>query len=184
MLTARAEYRLRLRADNAVTRLGAAALESGAVGPERCVAIEQRLTATAEVADLMARSVPAKMVGGVGGPQTLSDWTRQLDLSAEALVSAVPALQNFDGDVVAEAQDDARYAPYLERQAAEVARIKGDAALGLGRIADYRSVGGLSTEMVQRLEAAQPRDLAAASRIRGITPAALSAILVAARRAA
>jgi tRNA uridine 5-carboxymethylaminomethyl modification enzyme len=87
-------------------------------------------------------------------------------------------------DVITEALDDARYAPYLERQRTEVKRLRAEANTHLGAIASYRAIGGLSNEMVERLEAARPADLAAASRIRGITPAALAAILVAAQRRA
>ena len=172
MLTARAEYRLRLRADNAATRLGAAAIASGAVGEERRAFIEGRLEQLAKVhAALDVRT------SGV----TLAGRVRQGEDVTGALMFHV---EHLPPDVIAEAIDDARYAPYLERQRAEVARLKADADTALDRIQSYRSIGGLSNEMVELLEAARPADLAAASRIRGITPAALAAILVAAQRRA
>jgi tRNA uridine 5-carboxymethylaminomethyl modification enzyme len=90
----------------------------------------------------------------------------------------------IDDSVLSEVIDDARYAPYLERQRIEVERVRAEAATTLDRIHSYRAIGGLSNEMVERLEAARPADLAAAGRIRGITPAALAAILVAAQRRA
>jgi tRNA uridine 5-carboxymethylaminomethyl modification enzyme len=172
MLTARAEYRLRLRADNAATRLGLAAIASGAVGEERRAHIERRLDQLARVHEVLERRV-----SGV----TLADRARQgEDVTADIMFH----VEHSPADVVAEALDDARYAPYLERQRAEVARLKAEANTALDGIASYRAIGGLSNEMVERLEAARPADLAAASRIRGITPAALAAILVAAQRRA
>ena len=172
MLTARAEYRLRLRADNAATRLGAAAIASGAVGQTRRRQIETRLAHLEGI-----HAVLDRRIAGV----TLADRVRQGDdVEAEVMFH----VEHAPADVVAEALDDARYAPYLERQHAEVARVKAEANTSLHSIASYRSIGGLSNEMVERLEAARPADLAAASRIRGITPAALTAILVAAQRRA
>jgi len=172
MLTARAEYRLRLRADNAATRLGAAAIASGAVGEERRISIEMRRRHLAAVHAALERRV-----SGV----SFADRTRQgEDVTAQLMFH----VEHSPADVIAEALDDARYAPYLERQRVEVARLKAEANTALDGIASYRAIGGLSNEMVERLEAARPADLAAASRIRGITPAALAAILVAAQRRA
>jgi tRNA uridine 5-carboxymethylaminomethyl modification enzyme len=172
MLTARAEYRLRLRADNAASRLGSLAIESGAIGKERRVLIETRARQLGEVHDILARRV-----AGV----TLADRVRQgEDVAADVMFH----VEHSPQDVIAEALDDARYAPYLERQRAEVARLRTESNTDLGAIASYRAIGGLSNEMVERLEAARPADLAAASRIRGVTPAALAAILVAAQRRA
>jgi tRNA uridine 5-carboxymethylaminomethyl modification enzyme len=115
------------------------------------------------------------------GGTSLADRVRQgEDLTAELMFHLEHCLQ----DVAAEAMDDARYAPYLARQQAEVERLRTEANTDLSRIVSYRAIGGLSNEMVERLEAARPADLSAASRIRGITPAALAAILVAAQRRA
>jgi tRNA uridine 5-carboxymethylaminomethyl modification enzyme len=79
---------------------------------------------------------------------------------------------------------DHRYAPYVERQNAEILRLRSDEAVRIPDDLDYRGIAGLSKEMVERLEAARPSSLGAASRIRGVTPAALSAILLRARRRA
>ena len=172
MLTARAEYRLRLRADNASTRLGEAAIASGAIGAERRALIEQRREHLAAV--LAALSVRTSGA-------TLADRVRQ---GEDVTTDPMFHVEHCPPEVLTEALDDARYAPYIERQHAEVARLKADAGTSLHAIASYRGIGGLSNEMVERLEAARPADLAAAARIRGITPAALAAILVAAQRRA
>jgi len=84
----------------------------------------------------------------------------------------------------AEGQADALYAPYLERQQREWAAVKRDAQIAISSV-DFSSVPGISNEMAERLDLARPETLDQASRIRGVTPAALSALYVAAcRRAA
>jgi tRNA uridine 5-carboxymethylaminomethyl modification enzyme len=83
-----------------------------------------------------------------------------------------------------EAIEDHRYAPYLERQDAEIARLRSDDLVRLPLGLDYAAVAGLSNEMVERLTLVRPATLGAARRIRGLTPAALAAILVHARRKA
>jgi tRNA uridine 5-carboxymethylaminomethyl modification enzyme len=83
-----------------------------------------------------------------------------------------------------EAIEDHRYAPYVERQQAEVSRLRSDDAVRLPPGLDYAAIPGLSNEMVERLSRARPDTLGAAGRIRGITPAALAAVLVHARRRA
>ena len=86
--------------------------------------------------------------------------------------------------MLAETLEDARYAPYVERQAEEVARLRADEQIVLSSKLDYAAIPGLSQEMIDRLSMARPATLAAASRIRGITPAALSAVLLYARKVA
>ena len=86
--------------------------------------------------------------------------------------------------VVEEAIEDARYAPYVERQDAEVSELRASERVVLRSDLDFGAIPGLSSEMVERLSAARPATLAAASRIRGITPAALTTILLHATRPA
>jgi tRNA uridine 5-carboxymethylaminomethyl modification enzyme len=86
--------------------------------------------------------------------------------------------------VIDEAVEDHRYAPYVARQESEIARLRSDEAVRIPADLDYAAVPGLSNEMVERLSLARPATLGAASRIRGITPAALAAILVHARKKA
>jgi len=192
MLTARAEYRLRLRADNAGTRLTGWAVGHGLVGPERrehhrrcetqrerlVMALQERITSSAEIA---ASGAP---IVADGARRSLYDWLRFTDVGFEHVASLLSSVGDAPSDVLAEVLQDARYAPYLARQDLELDRIRADAAITLERIADYRSISGLSNEMVERLNKAMPTDLAAAGRIRGITPAALAAIMVHARRRA
>jgi tRNA uridine 5-carboxymethylaminomethyl modification enzyme len=138
MMTARAEYRLALRADNATSRLGEAALAANCLSSPRRLQIEQHL----------AR-------------RSAKEWGE-----------------------TAEGRADALYAPYLERQAREWEQVQGDLRVWLATTLDYSAVPGLSNEMVERLQAVRPETLDQASRIPGITPAALSAVYVAASRRA
>jgi tRNA uridine 5-carboxymethylaminomethyl modification enzyme len=88
------------------------------------------------------------------------------------------------GEVAAECTEDAQYAPYLERQDGELRDLRAGDQVSLGQAYPFAEIPGLSREMVERLSAAAPETLAAASRVRGVTPAALAAVLVYARRKA
>jgi tRNA uridine 5-carboxymethylaminomethyl modification enzyme len=138
MMTARAEYRLSLRADNATSRLGEAALAAGCVSDRRRHQIERHLG---------SRSTPSWL-----GTQ--------------------------------EARADALYAPYVARQQREWEIVQRDSRVWIPGNLDYSAIPGLSNEMVERLSAVRPENLDHASRIAGITPAALSALYVAASRRA
>ena len=138
MMTARAEHRLALRADNATTRLGQAALDSKAVSVERRDHI---------VAHFAARETPA--------------WAGTDEERADVL-----------------------YAPFIARQDREWAAVQRDTTIVIPDELDFRSVPGLSSEAVERLETARPETIDQASRIIGITPAALAALHVAASRRA
>ena len=191
MLTARAEFRLRLRADNAETRLTPQAIAAGCVGVERRVHFERRQAERARLEDMLASSwsSAALIASGVkirddGVPRSLADWLRFPEVDEAAVERLLPEVEKLSDALVQEAIENHRYAPYVQRQTAEIARLKADEAVRLPADIDYRAVPGLSAEMIERLSAARPETLGAASRIRGITPAALAAILVHARRRA
>jgi tRNA uridine 5-carboxymethylaminomethyl modification enzyme len=191
MLTARAEYRLRLRADNAEARLTPKALKAGCASAERQAHWDARSRALEEVGrELRAvRSGTELQASGIavrddGVKRPLSEWLRFPNIDREAILRAAPALGDSPVPLLEEVMEDCRYAPYLERQDAEVVRLRGDEAVRLPADLDYSGIAGLSAEMVERLAAARPRTLGAARRIRGVTPAALAAILVHARKKA
>ncbi|MDB5688438.1 MAG: tRNA uridine-5-carboxymethylaminomethyl(34) synthesis enzyme MnmG, partial [Sphingomonas bacterium] len=190
MLTGRAEHRLHLRSDNAESRIGDQAEAAGCIGAARQAHRARRQQAMETVTREFSRNVSvaelrrAGVSGGGGGEsRTLGEWLGQQELSAAALGILAPELAAVDGDVLAERILDARYRPYRLRQADEVARVATDERVRLSAI-DYSAVPGLSSEMVERLTKAAPATLGEASRIRGITPAALSAILIRSRKAA
>ncbi|MFL6857128.1 MAG: tRNA uridine-5-carboxymethylaminomethyl(34) synthesis enzyme MnmG [Allosphingosinicella sp.] len=190
MLTARAEYRLRLRADNAEARLTPAAIEAGCVGEERRRHFEARGAARDVIEQTLSEARTGAELRALGADvsdgarRSLGEWLRYPEVSRAALLRAAPRLADADPRLLDEAVEDHRYAPYVQRQQAEVARLRADEAVRVPPDIDYRAIPGLSQEMVERLSLARPETLGAASRIRGITPAALAAILVHARRRA
>ncbi|MVZ98386.1 tRNA uridine-5-carboxymethylaminomethyl(34) synthesis enzyme MnmG [Sphingorhabdus sp. IMCC26285] len=191
MLTARAEYRLRLRADNASTRLTPLALQSRCVGEERTLWFNQRLWEKQALEADFARDFSADQLLRHGldvkrdaGRMSLYEWLRFPSVTVRDLL-AVSRETTWDGDetLLDELEQDGRYAPYIERQENEIRDIAANEKVLLPEWIDYRSIAGLSNEMVERLDAARPENLAAAARVRGVTPAALVAIMVHAKRA-
>lgn len=192
MLTARAEYRLRLRADNADTRLTGWAAALGVVGAERRAMYRRKEADCGELRTLLgATMVGAAAMRAAGADvaadhsrRSLWDWLRFPEVGSDQLAAFGPASTAISPDVIAEVIQDGRYAPYLLRQDQEIARLREDERVSLAGIESYRAIAGLSSEMVERLDRARPGDLAAAGRVRGVTPAALAAIMVHARRRA
>ncbi|MFM5929523.1 MAG: tRNA uridine-5-carboxymethylaminomethyl(34) synthesis enzyme MnmG [Novosphingobium sp.] len=191
MLTARAEYRLRLRANNASTRLTPLALAIGAIGPERQAwfarrqearaALDEALEAQATAAELARAGLPVR---ADTGRLTLREWLRFGGVDLSSLEPWLDRAIPDDRDLVEEVAEDAAYAPYLARQDGELRDLRASESLPLGDAFPYAEIPGLSREMVERLSRARPATLAAAGRIPGITPAALAALLVHARRLA
>lgn len=182
MLTARAEYRLQLRANNASTRLTQAAIEAGCVGPERTAWFTSRMERRGHAIETLdAKASPGDFGLPSGEACAPGEWLGQGKLSWSELVEATPELEAIEADLAAELVEDMAYAPYVQRQAAELRTMRASEGVSLGVAYPYADVPGLSREMVERLTAAQPASLGAAGRVRGITPAALAAVLVHAR---
>jgi tRNA uridine 5-carboxymethylaminomethyl modification enzyme len=191
MLTARAEYRLRLRANNAATRLTGLGVEAGCIGEERRQWWERR-EATREMFHVKhSQKVHARELADLGlsvrrdqGERALAEWLRYDGVTPEALAPWLGEVTALDPLLADEMAEDAAYAPYLARQDAELRDLRASEALPLASDFPYGEVPGLSNEMVERLAKAAPGTLAAAGRVPGVTPAALSALLVHARRLA
>ena len=188
MLTARAEHRLWLRADNAETRLAPIAERAGCLSAERLDHLARRRHARAAVDSALAQIATSDevrrrgaIVGADGARRSLHDWLRFPGVQPEHVADLHA---DFDPVAFAEAVEDARYAPYLDRQAQDVAERQRSASMTLPGDLDYAAIPGLSNEMIERLSAARPDTLDAAGRIRGISPAALSAILLHVKRRA
>ena len=191
MLTARAEYRLRLRANNASSRLTPLALAAGAVGPQRAAWFARREAERARLelalelcvtsAELAAAGLPVR---AETGRLPLREWLRFGGVGLPELAPWLGDAGAGDPELRAELAEDAAYAPYLARQESELNDLRAGEALPLGDDFPYAAIPGLSREMVERLSRARPSSLAAAGRVPGITPAALAALLVHARRRA
>ena len=190
MLTARAEYRLRLRSDNAGSRLAPLAIAVGAVGDARIAAYEKRSADKQRLSSSLALLVGAEHLLQAGldvkrdaGRMALFDWLRFQTVGITDLLSLTQEATDYPPSLLAEIEQDGRYAPYVLRQESEIRDLAANAMIGIPSDIDYAAIAGLSKEMIERLSAANPENLAAAARIRGITPAALAAILVHAKRA-
>ena len=190
MLTARSEFRLALRADNAGLRLTDMGVAWGCVGPERAAA--HRAFATA-VQDALARAredgaTPAQyQAAGIPVKQD-GRWRSVLEalalpaLNADAVERLFPWLRELAPKMRQELQAQALYAPYLQRQAAELRLLDREERLIVPQDLDFGAVPGLSLEMRQRLARAKPATLGSAGRVPGVTPAAVAALAVHLRR--
>ncbi len=189
MLTARAEYRLRLRANNASSRLTALGIAAGCVNEERSDWFAAREKLRGKLANELNQTIHARELADLGlavrrdgGEKALSDWLRHDGISIAEIAHWIDPAALVDPTLAEEMAEDAAYAPYLARQDAELRDLRASEALPLPADFPYAQVPGLSNEMVERLTKAAPNSLAAAGRVAGITPAALSALLVHARR--
>ncbi|MAS08990.1 tRNA uridine-5-carboxymethylaminomethyl(34) synthesis enzyme MnmG [Salinisphaera sp.] len=197
MFTSRAEHRLLLREDNADTRLTPTGRELGLVDDARWAAFETRRDAVAaEQARLASITVKPVDLGDDHGAAWLGGALKQALPAAELLkrpgvshdhVVAIetvgaPALSHFDAEdaeaVGAQVEIQARYAGYIDRQQAEIDKTRAHEATALPRDLDFAAVSGLSNELRGKLEDVRPATLGQASRIPGMTPAAISLLLV------
>jgi len=191
MFTSRAEYRLRLRADNADQRLTALGADVGCVGPVRTAAWSMRAAAL-DAARALAHGLSASpnvlgrhgvQINRDGRVRNVYELLGRPGINLAGLSQIWPELNDVPQDIAMQIEIEALYAAYLERQEADIHAFRRDEQLALPAGLDYAAIGGLSNEMRQKLSAAQPATLGAASRISGVTPAALVALLRHVRRA-
>ncbi len=185
MFTSRAEYRLTLRADNADQRLTAKGQAIGCVGSLRAKAYAGKAQALAEaraLAESLSATPPELARAGLninqdGQRRTAMTLLAYPDIDLARLAALWPALGQLDSAIGAQLEIDGRYAGYLDRQAADIRALRKDEALALPVDVNYDAIGGLSTELRDKLTRIRPESLAAAGRIPGMTPAALTALL-------
>lgn len=182
MFTSRAEFRLSLRADNADQRLTPRGIGLGCVGDLRR---NQFLDKSAKLNEAMAlvtslSLTPSKAqrhgiaINQDGVRRSAFDLLAYPDVTWGELASVWPELQSVAKKIAGQIQIDAKYAVYLDRQAADMAAHRRDETLEVPEGMDFMALAGLSNEIRGRLHVVQPRTLGQASRIEGITPAAMT----------
>lgn len=185
MFTSRAEYRLILRADNADARLTGLGIEIGCVGQERKRAFDQKqadLTRARELFDSLDMTPNEARSKGLnvnqdGVRRSASDLLAYPDIGLTEIAAIWPETESFSKEILEQIAIDAQYKGYLDRQKADIREFRKDEALILPADIDYEKIGGLSSEVTQKLKDTRPDTLGQAARISGVTPAALTALL-------
>lgn len=185
MFTSRAEYRLSLRADNADLRLTPIGISAGLVGAERraqfLIREEAIRSGLASVRSLSLTSGEAARKGlkvnQDGLRRTALDLLSMPEIGWRGVTSIWPQLEDLRPDVVEALEAEALYAGYLQRQEADIDALRREEQMALPVGLDYAAMPSLSAELRQKLTAVRPATLGQASRIDGMTPAALAGIL-------
>ncbi len=185
MFTSRAEYRLSLRADNADQRLTPLGETIGCVSARRSEAFGKKMELVESCRrTLMSRAYsPAELatagfrVREDGKRRTGMDLLAFPDISFDDLATLDPGLERYDRSIRHQVERDALYSGYIERQNEEVAALSRDEALEIPPGFDFGGISGLSNEVREKLRRVRPVSLGQASRIEGMTPAALTLLL-------
>ena len=185
MFTSRAEYRLKLRSDNADQRLTPLGMDHGVIGQARAACFQEKHAALEKYGKLVESLTISPNKAADYGLKINRDGVRR---SAKTLLSypeiymkdlsAIwPELADIPGDITEQIEIDATYSAYLKRQDADILAFRKDEDLRLPAGLDYATIGGLSNEVREKLSTARPATLGSAGRMSGVTPAALNSLL-------
>jgi tRNA uridine 5-carboxymethylaminomethyl modification enzyme len=185
VFTSRAEFRLVLRADNADARLTPRGLSLGCVGEDREAAFNRRSERIEGLKTALSKCIVTRSIAGEAGFNVPRDGQTRNglellslpDLTVGRLRGVWLDLPNYGTDVDQQVEADAMYAPYLDRQMADMETIRREEGTVLPSDIDYEAVPGLSNEIREKLAFCRPLDMAQAARMEGMTPAALLLIL-------
>jgi tRNA uridine 5-carboxymethylaminomethyl modification enzyme len=194
MFTSRAEYRLLLREDNADLRLTEKGREIGLVTDnqwqkfcEKREAIElerQRIKSTwVQPNSEQAKQIQPLLANEISREYSLYDLLKRPEVTHKDISALTPELE-IDAKVSEQVEVDAKYAGYISRQQDEIDRLRRHENTAIPKAFDYSRVSGLSNEIKQKLGEAKPETLARASRIPGVTPAAISLLLITLKKSA
>ena len=190
MFTSRAEFRLSLRADNADQRLTPLAIQLGCVSGKRKKTFERKAALLTEAKGKLAdvSYTPSELrAAGVyvnqdGSKRTAFQVLSFPNVSLADLSALDPTLMQYPAEIRAQLERDALYATYIERQSKEIAALRKDESVRIPMDFDFSALAGLSNELRTKLSKARPETIGQASRVDGITPAALTLILSRLRR--
>ena len=185
MFTSRSEYRLFLRSDNADMRLTEKGRQTGCVGDTRYSvfkakkALLEKYRALCEQLQTSPRELEAAgaNIRAEGAKKSAFNAMSYTGVSRETVNRLWPELANMPDEIYEQIEIEAKYAGYIKRQMADIEIFKKDENLRLREDIDYSKIGGLSREMVAKLSKVRPSTIGEASRIPGVTPAAVTAVL-------